>query len=102
MDGYVDLVPTKRGLAKALHSEEPAYAGFPAYHDQRLGPVLHALLAAAEAAGEISFDAPPGELLDAVSRLCITAKPDQIARARRMVAIRLDGLRYGALANSEP
>ena len=96
MDGYVDLVATKRGLAKALHSDEPAYVGFPAYRDQRLGPALHALLSAAKAAGEIRAEVPPGELLDAVSRLCITAQPDQVARARRMVTILLDGLRYGA------
>ncbi len=102
MDGYVDLVATKRGLAKALHSEEPAYAGFPAYRDLRLGPALHTLLEAASAAGEIRADVQPGELLDAVSRLCITAQPDNVARARRMTAILLDGLRYQAGTSSKP
>ena len=102
MDGYVDLVATKRGLAKALHSEEPAYAGFPAYRDLRLGPALYALLEAATSAGEIRADVQPGELLDAVSRLCITAQPDNVARARRMTAILLDGLRYQAGSSSTP
>ena len=36
VDYYVALVATKRGLAKALHSGEPAYKGFPAYRDQHL------------------------------------------------------------------
>ena len=102
MDGYVDLVATKRGLAKALHSEEPAYASFPAYRDQRLGPALHSLLESAAAAGAIRTDLQPRELLDAVSRLCITSQPETVARTRRLVAILLDGLRFEAKSPSAP
>lgn len=100
MECYVALVATKRGLAKALHSDEAAYKGFPAYRDQRLEPALRELLEAAMASGEIRTDIGPVELLDLVSNLCMSARPDNAARAERMVRILLDGLRYGARRQS--
>ncbi len=96
MDCYVALVATKRGLAKALHSDEPAYKGFPAYRDQRLEPALRELLEAAMANGEVRSDLKPVELLDAVSNLCMSALPGSSERAARMVRVLLDGLRYNA------
>ena len=43
------VLATKRGLASALHSGDPAFAGLPGYFLQRLGPALAALLDAAAA-----------------------------------------------------
>lgn len=83
---------TKRGLAGALHSGEPAYAALPAHFDARLRPQLERLLAAAVAAGRTRSDIAADELLRAVARLSMTetGEPEQ---AQRMVALLVDGLR---------
>lgn len=94
---YVDLVGTKRGLAGALHSDAPAFAGL---HDdvaERLEPVVDELLAEARAAGEIESDLDARELLYAVALLShpvpgLGAADDY---NRRMVAVFIAGLRAG-------
>src|SRR5271170_1683909 len=40
MQRYAAFVATKRGLAQALHSGDPAYDNLPSYFDQRLRPAL--------------------------------------------------------------
>ena len=60
-----------------------------------LASALGSLLAAAAAAGEVRGDVDPLELLRAVSRLCSPAGVDH-AGDERMVALLIDGLRYGA------
>jgi AcrR family transcriptional regulator len=40
IDRFTQLLATKRGLAAALHSGDPAFAGLPDYFFQRLGPAL--------------------------------------------------------------
>ena len=40
IDRFTELLGTKRGLASALHSGDPAFAGLPGYFLQRLGPTL--------------------------------------------------------------
>ena len=90
---YVDFIATKRGLASALHSGDPAYASLPAYFDARLRPALRTLLDAAVNAGEVRGDAESDDLLRAVNSLCFSAQGD-LAYARRMIALLVDGLRY--------
>lgn len=90
---YVDFIATKRGLASALHSGDPAYTSLPGYFDARLRPALRALLDAAAKAGEMRGDVEPDDLLRAVGSLCLSAQ-DDLAYARRMVALLIDGLRY--------
>jgi hypothetical protein len=68
----------------------------PAYFDQRLRPALRTLLAAASAAGEVRADVDADELLSAVASLCMSARDDRPVHAERMVALLVDGLRYGA------
>src|SRR5580692_8109372 len=46
MQRYADFIATKRGLAKALHSGDPAFDNLPGYFDQRLRPALRTLLRA--------------------------------------------------------
>lgn len=88
---------TKRGLAAALHFGDPAFKALPAYFQQQLGPVLQALLDAAADAGAIRDGVDPLDLLAAVAKLCIPpAGTDDTSRADRMIAILIDGLRYGA------
>jgi AcrR family transcriptional regulator len=94
MQRYADFIATKRGLASALHSGDPAFNTLPAYFDQKLQPVLHALLDTAAAAGEVRADIEPNDLLRAVGNLCMSVRDDSTDYTRRMVALLVDGLRY--------
>jgi AcrR family transcriptional regulator len=98
MQRYAAFIATKRGLATALHSGDPAFDTLPAYFQQRLEPALRALLEAAAAAGEVRTDISAEELLGAVASLCMHAHKRGPEHARRMVALLVDGLRYGASA----
>jgi AcrR family transcriptional regulator len=95
MQRYAAFVATKRGLASALHSGDPTFAPLPAYFQQRLQPALRTLLDTAAAAGEARSDIDPEDLLTAVARLCMSAHNDRPDHAERMVALLVDGLRYG-------
>ncbi len=96
MQRYANLIATKRGLATALHSGNPAFNMLPTYFDTRLRPALQALLDAAARAGEVRSDIEPDDLLSAVRSLCMSAHDDRTDYARRMVALLVDGLRYTA------
>ena len=95
MQRYAAFIATKRGLATALHSGNPAFDPLPAYFQQRLQPAFRALLDSAAAAGEVRADVDPEDLLGAVASLCMSAHNDGPGRAERMVALLVDGLRYG-------
>ena len=96
MQRYVDFISAKRGLAAALHSGDPAYDNLPAYFQKRLRPALQSLLEAAVAAGEVRPGVEPDDLLKAVARLSSPAGDSDPMLARRLVALLVDGLRYGA------
>jgi AcrR family transcriptional regulator len=94
---YAALIAGKRGLAVALHSGDPAFKALPGYFQQQLGTVLQGLLDAAVAAGAIRGGVDPLDLLAAVAKLCVPpAGTDDTSRANRMIALLIDGLRYGA------
>ena len=95
---YTEFVATKRGLAKALPSGDPAFDALPGYFLQRLEPALGSLLEAAAASGEIRADISPEDLLHAVANLSRPAADQGPAYSQRMVALLIDGLRYGAEA----
>jgi AcrR family transcriptional regulator len=99
---YTEFVATKRGLAKALHSGDPAFDALPGYFRRRLEPTLGSLLEAAAASGEIRADISPRYLLYAVANLCLPVPGEGVAYSQRMVALLIDGLRYGADASAEP
>jgi AcrR family transcriptional regulator len=96
MQRYVDFISAKRGLAAALHSGNPAYDALPAYFQKRLRPALQTLLEAAAKAGEVRAGVEPNDLLQAVASLCAPAHDSDPEHALRMVALLVDGLRYGA------
>jgi len=102
MQRYVDFIAAKRGLATALHSGNPAYETLPAYFQKRLRPALKTLLEAAAAAGEVRAGVEPNDLLRAVASLCAPAHDGNPAHPRRMVALLVDGLRYGASPPAAP
>ena len=93
---YTEFVATKRGLAAALHSGDPAFDALPGYFMQRLGPALGSLLDAAAASGEIRADISAKDLLYAVANLCLPVADEGVLYSQRMVALIIDGLRYGA------
>jgi AcrR family transcriptional regulator len=93
---YTEFLATKRGLATALHSGDPAYCALPAYFMQRLGPALGSLLEAATASGEIRAGISAKDILHAVANLCVPVPGEGVAYSQRMVALLIDGLRCGA------
>ena len=96
MQLYAAFIATKRAHATALHSGNPAFDTLPAYFNQRLRPALQMLLESAAAAGEVRADVDADDLLSAVASLCMQGHDEDPDRARRMVALLVDGLRYGA------
>jgi AcrR family transcriptional regulator len=96
---YTEFVGTKRGLAAALHSGDPAYGALPGYFMQRLEPALASLLEAAIASGEIRAGISARDLLHAVANLCMPVPDEGPAYSQRMVALLIDGLRYGTDAS---
>ncbi|WP_353068456.1 TetR/AcrR family transcriptional regulator [Tunturibacter empetritectus] len=96
MQRFVDFISTKRGLAAALHSGDPAYSALPGYFNKRLMPALKTLLEAAVAAGEVRPGIEAGDLLRAVATLCRGSHDEEPVYARKMVELLVDGLRYGA------
>jgi len=95
MQRYATFLGTKRGLASALHSGDPVFEPLPTYFRERLEPALRTLLESAGAAGEVRTDFTAGDLLDAVASVCMRAYDRGPDHARRMVALLVDGLRYG-------
>ncbi len=96
IDRYVDFVTTRRGLAAALNSGDPAFQAVPTYFLERLRPVVQHLLDAAVASGAIRKGVQPDELLCAIGALCAPLDCPNPPTARRLVALFVDGLRYGA------
>ena len=98
----VQFVAVKRGLSAALNSGDPAYAPLHDYLTGQLGPALQMLLDSAAAAGEVRAGIDGADLLQAIASLCHPprdSEPDP-SRAQRMVALLVDGLRYGAAVNA--
>lgn len=94
MERLVDFVTTKRDLGPALHSGDPAYQSLPDFVFGQLVPALRSLLDAAADAGAIRDDADADDLLNAGLRLATPASEGDIARARRLLALLVDGLRH--------
>lgn len=93
---YADFIATKRGLAAALHSGDPAFETLPAYFRSNFEPALAALLSAAQANGEIVGGVDPYDLLRAVGNLSVPADSDGTSQTERMVDLLINGLRYRA------
>ena len=90
---YAEFVGTKRGLAKALSSGDPVYAGVFARLDQRLRPAARTLYEAAVAAGEARPDMDAAEILCAISTLCMSTYPGNPDHACQMATLLVEGLR---------
>jgi AcrR family transcriptional regulator len=93
---FTELLATKRGLASALHSGDPAFEGLPGYFLQRLGPTLAVLLDAAVADGAVRDDISAEDLLHAITQLSQPVPGRGPEHNQRIVAVLLDGLRCDA------
>lgn len=96
---YTQFLATKRGLAAALHSGDPAFASLPDYFRTRFEPALASLLTAAANAGAIRAGIDPYDLLRAIGNLAAATGPGSGEHVTRMITLLLDGLRYGAGAD---
>jgi AcrR family transcriptional regulator len=90
---FTELLATKRGLASALHSGDPAFAELPGYFRQRLGPVVGHLLDAAVAGGAFRDDIGAEDVLHAITLLSQPFPGHGLEHNQRLVAVFLDGLR---------
>jgi AcrR family transcriptional regulator len=93
---YTRFVATKRGLAAALHSGDPAFDALPIHFRTRFEPALQSLLETAAAAGVIRNDIVAYDLLRAIGNLSVATGEDGVDHIRRMVALLIDGLKHGA------
>lgn len=91
---FTEFVATKRGLATALHSGDPAFDGLPGYFNDRLEPVVARLLGAAAGTGTLREDVSARDLLHAVALLCQPVPGAGPAYNQQMVAVFVDGLRH--------
>lgn len=90
---YTLFLGTKRGLAPALHSGDPAYEALPGYFLEKLTPALTALLGDAAASGAVRDGISAHDLLYAIANLCMPVPGEGPEYSRRMVDLLIDGLR---------
>lgn len=93
MREFIDLASTKRGLAKALHSGDPAYDSLPSRREKRLQPAFRKLFAAAVESGDIRASVDADDFLDAVATLCMSVNGKRPGQAQQLVALLVEGLR---------
>ena len=97
MQGNVEFVATKRGMAAALALAAGATSALSAYSFERLSQALGGLLGRAVAAGSVRGDVEAGELLRVLVGMCLLHdKPGWQAGVLRLVDVMVDGLRRGA------
>jgi AcrR family transcriptional regulator len=92
---YMEFIATKRGLAAALHSGDPAFDKLPAHFRASFEPALGLLLNTAARAGEVRSDVVPYDLLRAIGNLSVASGDDGVEHTRRMVSLLVDGLKFG-------
>jgi AcrR family transcriptional regulator len=93
IERFTDFVGTKRGLASALHSGDPAYGDLPQHLLDRLEPALQTLLARAVDGGYARDDVTAREVLTTIALICQPVRSEQPSFNQRMTEVFLDGLR---------
>jgi AcrR family transcriptional regulator len=99
---FTEFVATKRGLASALHSGDPAYDGLPQRLLNQLEPTLRTLLARAVAGGYAREDVTAREILATVALICQPVPGEQPSFNQRMTRVFMQGLAMSAKAGVEP
>jgi len=95
---FVGYVARKKGMASALKAAlGPDSAVVFADGRGRMELAVGRMIEAAVRDGTIRRDVEPGDLLRAISSVCIAASAtEEVERTRRVLRLVLDGLRYGA------
>ncbi len=91
---FTELVGTKRGLATALHSGDPAFDDLPRSFMERLEPPLEGLLRAAIVSGDIRADVTARDILLTVALMCQPVRREDPRLNERMIRIFVEGLRH--------
>ena len=89
---FTDFVGTKRGLAAALHSGDPAYDDLPQHLLARLEPALQTLLARAVDGGYARGDVTARDVLMAIALICQPVPGGQPGFNQRMTRVFMEGL----------
>jgi hypothetical protein len=90
---FTELVGTKRGLAVALHSGDPAFNDLPRYITDVLEPAAGQLLDAATTSGAIHAEITARHLLLTVALMCQPVPGEDLQFNDRMIRIFVEGLR---------
>jgi AcrR family transcriptional regulator len=97
MERYVEYVATKRGLAATLKAAVDRDDQLFVTVRQRINEAMESLLAAAIAAGRLRSDVRSADLIRALGGICMTSDAeDWREQSLRLLALLMDGLRYGA------
>lgn len=91
---YTALIATKRGLAPALNSADPAVANLRSHFEASIAPMFSKLLEAAIATKKIRSDVEGTDILYAIGSLCMSPYSEGHEHTMRMVSLLIDGLRY--------
>jgi AcrR family transcriptional regulator len=90
---FMDFVATKRGLAAALHSGDPAYDDLPQHLMDRLEPPLQTLLTRAVEGGYARDEITAREILTTIALICRPVRGQDPAFYQRMTRVFMEGLR---------
>jgi AcrR family transcriptional regulator len=97
LDLFVQYAVTKRGLAGALRSIFESGGSLHSHARMKIVDALGSLLDAAAAEGAIRSDLDPEDVLLAMGGIwSLPDEPDWAGRARKLLGLMMDGLRYRA------
>lgn len=89
---FTDFVGTKRGLASALHSGDPAYDDLPQHLLNRLEPALQTLLDRAVNGGYARDDVAARDLLTTIALISRPVRGERPNFNQRMTRVFIEGL----------
>jgi AcrR family transcriptional regulator len=97
LDRFVQYAVTKRGLVDALRSIIESGGNLKSQSRSKIVDALGLLLEAASADGAVRSDLDPEDVLLAMGGIwSLPDEPEWDQRARRLLGLVMDGLRYGA------
>ncbi|MDR2986725.1 MAG: TetR/AcrR family transcriptional regulator [Nocardiopsaceae bacterium] len=101
IERFTDFVGTKRGLAAALHSGDPAYDDLPQHLMDRLEPAFQALLTRAADGGYAREDVPARDVLTVIALICQPVPGAEPGFNQRMTRVFTDGLGRASPSHAE-
>jgi AcrR family transcriptional regulator len=93
IERFTHFVVTKRGLASALHSGDPAYDDLPQHLLDRLEPALQMLLARVVDGACARDEVTAREVLISIALICQPVRGEQPSFNQRMTRVFMEGLR---------